>query len=157
MHSRASPHWPVLGSPAGGIGTGAGLCDFYRAGKRRRAQWGSGHSQRSFGGVRIARSVSIMDSVMALLERSASPPDTAAGRAEHVYSVAEGATSPPGIEEVASSLSSRATKVRASNCRCRQSRCLPFRAVKAPTVYQLLYLAGGCELTALATSYPTLV
>ena len=32
-----------------------------------------------------------------------------------------------------------------------------FRAVKAPTVYQLLYLAGGCELTALATAYPTLV
>ena len=99
----------------------------------------------------------MMGQVMALLERSASPPDTAAGHAEHVYSVAEGATSPPGIEEVASSLSSRATKVRASNCRCRQSRCLPFRAVKAPTVYQLLYLAGGCELTALATSYPTLV
>jgi len=33
MHSRASPLWPVLGSPVGGVGTGAGLCDFYRAGE----------------------------------------------------------------------------------------------------------------------------
>ena len=53
-----------------------------------------------------------MDPVMALLERSASPPDAAAGHAEYVYSVAEGATSAPGIEEVASSWQRSANKYR---------------------------------------------
>jgi len=54
----------------------------------------------------------MMDPVMALLERSASPLDAAAGHAEYVYSVAEGATSPPGIEEVSSSWQRSANKYR---------------------------------------------
>ena len=54
----------------------------------------------------------MMDPVMALLKRSASPLDAAAGHAEYVYSVAEGATSAPGIEEVASSWQRSANKYR---------------------------------------------
>jgi AraC-like DNA-binding protein len=41
--------------------------------------------------------------VMGLPERSASSLDTIAGHAEHVYSVAEGTTPPPGIQAVSSS------------------------------------------------------
>jgi len=40
---------------------------------------------------------------MRILERSAGSLDTVAGHAQHVYSVAEGATPPPGTEEVSSS------------------------------------------------------
>ena len=36
---KGIPLWPVLGSPVGGVDAGAGLCNFYRAGERRRAQW----------------------------------------------------------------------------------------------------------------------
>jgi transcriptional regulator of acetoin/glycerol metabolism/AraC-like DNA-binding protein len=42
-------------------------------------------------------------SVMVVSERSASSLGTVAGHAEHVYSVAEGARPPPGMEEVSSS------------------------------------------------------
>ena len=52
----------------------------------------------------------MMDPVIALLKRSATSPDTAAGHAEHVYSVAEGAASPPGLEEVSSSWQRSANK-----------------------------------------------
>jgi hypothetical protein len=54
----------------------------------------------------------MMDPVMALLERSSSPLDAAAGHAEYVYSVAEGATSAAGIEVVASSWQRSANKYR---------------------------------------------
>ena len=47
---------------------------------------------------------------MGLSERSASSLDTIAGHAEHVYSVAEGATPPPGIEAVSSSWQRSAKK-----------------------------------------------
>jgi transcriptional regulator of acetoin/glycerol metabolism len=54
----------------------------------------------------------MMDPVMAILERSPSPLDAAAGHAEYVYSIAEGATSPPGIEKVSSSWQRSANKYR---------------------------------------------
>ena len=57
----------------------------------------------------VARSVSI-DSVMASSERSASSIPTVAGHAEHVYSVAEGATPPPWMEGVSSSWQRSANK-----------------------------------------------
>ena len=47
---------------------------------------------------------------MGISERSASSLDTIAGHAEHVYSVAEGATPPPGIEAVSSSWQRSAKK-----------------------------------------------
>ena len=53
-----------------------------------------------------------MGQVMAISKRSASSLDTVAGHADHVYSVAEGATSPPGIEEVSSSWQRSANKYR---------------------------------------------
>ena len=53
-----------------------------------------------------------MGQVMAISKRSASSLHTVAGHAEHVYSVAEGATSPPGIEEVSSSWQRSANKYR---------------------------------------------
>jgi transcriptional regulator of acetoin/glycerol metabolism len=53
-----------------------------------------------------------MDHVMAISERSASSLHTLAAHAEHVYSVAEGATSAPAIEEVASSWQRSANKYR---------------------------------------------
>src|SRR5258708_10253863 len=52
----------------------------------------------------------MMDPVMAISERSASSLHTVAGHAEHVYSVAEGATPPPYIEGVSSSWQRSATK-----------------------------------------------
>jgi hypothetical protein len=45
---------------------------------------------------------------MGILDRSASSLATLARHVEHVYSVAEGAESPPGIEEVSSSWQSAA-------------------------------------------------
>src|SRR3954451_1291034 len=48
--------------------------------------------------------------VMGPSERSASSLDTIAGHAEHVYSVAEGATPPLGIEAVSSSWQRSAKK-----------------------------------------------
>jgi AraC-like DNA-binding protein len=53
-----------------------------------------------------------MGQVMAIPKRSASSLDTVAGHADHVYSVAKGATSPPGIEEVSSSWQRSANKYR---------------------------------------------
>ena len=50
------------------------------------------------------------DHVMAIPQRSASSLDTVAGHAEHVYSVAEGATPPPWIEGVSSSWQRSANK-----------------------------------------------
>ena len=50
------------------------------------------------------------DHVMAMPERSASSLHTVARHAEHVYSVAEGATPPPGIERVSSSWQRSANK-----------------------------------------------
>jgi transcriptional regulator of acetoin/glycerol metabolism len=58
----------------------------------------------------VARSVSIMGRVMAISKRSRSSRDTVAGHADHVYSVTEGATSPPGIEKVSSSWQRSANK-----------------------------------------------
>ena len=49
---------------------------------------------------------------MGLSERSASSLDTIAGHAEHVYSAAEGAMPPPGIEAVSGSWQRSATKYR---------------------------------------------
>jgi len=51
-----------------------------------------------------------MDQVMATSERSASSLHTVAGHVEHVYSVAEGATPPAGIERVSSSWQRSANK-----------------------------------------------
>ena len=51
-----------------------------------------------------------MGQVMAISKRSRSSRDTVAGHADHVYSVTEGATSPPGIEEVSSSWQRSAKK-----------------------------------------------
>jgi transcriptional regulator of acetoin/glycerol metabolism len=65
-----------------------------------------------------------MDPVMALLERSASPPDAAAGHAELVDSVAGGATSSPGIEEVATSWQRSANKYRVDPVDTRAPRIL---------------------------------
>jgi AraC-like DNA-binding protein len=45
----------------------------------------------------------MMDQVMAISERSARSPFTAAEHAERVYSIAEGATPPSGVEDVSSS------------------------------------------------------
>ena len=53
-----------------------------------------------------------MGQVMAISERSRSSLHTVAGHADHVYSVAEGATSPPGTEEVSSSWQRSANKYR---------------------------------------------
>ncbi len=53
-----------------------------------------------------------MGQVLAISERSRSSLHTVAGHADHVYSVAEGATSPPGIEEVSSSWQRSANKYR---------------------------------------------
>ena len=50
------------------------------------------------------------DHVMAIPQRSASSLDTVARHAEHVYSVAEGATPPPWIEDVSSSWQRSANK-----------------------------------------------
>jgi transcriptional regulator of acetoin/glycerol metabolism len=47
---------------------------------------------------------------MGILERLAPPIDPLAGHAEHVYSVAEGATPPPGAEQVSSSWQRSANK-----------------------------------------------
>jgi transcriptional regulator of acetoin/glycerol metabolism len=52
----------------------------------------------------------MMDQVMATSERSATSLHTLAGHAEHVYSVAEGATPPAGIERVSSSWQRSANK-----------------------------------------------
>jgi transcriptional regulator of acetoin/glycerol metabolism len=52
----------------------------------------------------------MMDHVMAISERSASSLHTVGGHAEHVYSVAEGATPPAGIERVSSSWQRSANK-----------------------------------------------
>jgi hypothetical protein len=49
--------------PRWGNRHGGGTVRFYRAGERRRAQWRQ-CSQRSCGGVRVARSVSMMDPAM---------------------------------------------------------------------------------------------
>src|ERR1700722_15253992 len=73
------PFGPFLDPPFGDWPGDGTVRDFYRA--------GNGHSQRSCGGVRVARSVSMMDQVMELLKRSASPPDIAAEHAEYVFSV----------------------------------------------------------------------
>src|SRR5258708_3644902 len=64
----------------------------------------------SAGGTPAARSVSMMDQVMAISERSARSPITAAGHAERVYSIAEGATPPSGVEDVSSSWQRSANK-----------------------------------------------
>jgi transcriptional regulator of acetoin/glycerol metabolism len=53
-----------------------------------------------------------MGQVMAISKRSRSSLHTVAGHADHVYSVTEGATSPPGIEEVSSSWQRSANKYR---------------------------------------------
>jgi transcriptional regulator of acetoin/glycerol metabolism len=53
-----------------------------------------------------------MGQVMAISERSRCSLDSVAGHADHVCSVAEGATPPPGIEEVASSWQRSANKYR---------------------------------------------
>jgi transcriptional regulator of acetoin/glycerol metabolism len=53
-----------------------------------------------------------MGQVVAISKRSKSSLDTVAGHADHVYSVAEGATSPPGTEEVSSSWQRSANKYR---------------------------------------------
>src|SRR5258708_19207225 len=52
----------------------------------------------------------MMDHVMAISERSASSLHAVAGHAEHVYSVAEGATPPPWIEGVSTSWQRSANK-----------------------------------------------
>jgi len=52
----------------------------------------------------------MMDQVMAILRRSASSLHTVGGHAEHVYSVAEGATPPPRMEDVSSSWRRSANK-----------------------------------------------
>ncbi len=52
----------------------------------------------------------MMDQVMAISERSARSPITAAGHAERVYSIAEGATPPSGVEDVSSSWQRSANK-----------------------------------------------
>jgi AraC-like DNA-binding protein len=52
----------------------------------------------------------MMDQVMAIPERSARTPITAAGHAERVYSIAEGATPPSGVEDVSSSWQRSANK-----------------------------------------------
>src|SRR5258707_2600904 len=52
----------------------------------------------------------MMDHVMAISERSASSLHTVGGHADHVYSVAEGATPPAGIERVSSSWQRSANK-----------------------------------------------
>ena len=52
----------------------------------------------------------MMDRMMAISERSARSPVTAAGHAERVYSIAEGATPPSGVEEVSSSWQRSANK-----------------------------------------------
>jgi AraC-like DNA-binding protein len=52
----------------------------------------------------------MMDQVMAISERSARPPVTAAGHAERVYSIAEGATPPSGVEDVSTSWQRSANK-----------------------------------------------
>jgi transcriptional regulator of acetoin/glycerol metabolism len=52
----------------------------------------------------------MMDHVIAISERSASSLHTVAGHAEHVYSVAEGATPPPWIDDVSSSWQRSANK-----------------------------------------------
>ena len=53
-----------------------------------------------------------MGQVTAISKRSRSSLDAAGGHVDHVYSVAEGATSPPGIEEVSSSWQRSANKYR---------------------------------------------
>jgi AraC-like DNA-binding protein len=52
----------------------------------------------------------MMDQVMAISERSARSPVTAAGHAERVYSIAEGATPPSGVEDVSGSWQRSANK-----------------------------------------------
>jgi hypothetical protein len=65
------PLCPVLGSLRWGIGMEAGLCHSIGPVEGSGCSGGSGHSQRSCGGVRVGRSVSMVDPVTALLERSA--------------------------------------------------------------------------------------
>jgi AraC-like DNA-binding protein len=52
----------------------------------------------------------MMDRMVAISERSAISPVTAAGHAERVYSIAEGATPPSGVEDVSSSWQRSANK-----------------------------------------------
>lgn len=52
----------------------------------------------------------MMDRVMAISERSVRSPMSAAGHAERVYSIAEGATPPSGVEDVSSSWQRSASK-----------------------------------------------
>jgi len=52
----------------------------------------------------------MMNQVMATSERSASLLDTAAGHAEHVYSIAEGTAPPSGVEDVSASWQRSANK-----------------------------------------------
>src|SRR5712672_676357 len=92
--SRMLPR-SILRSPVGGMDPGA-------------PQWHL--SPRQWKGRPVARSVSMMDQVMAIPERSARSPVTAAAHAERVYSIAEGATPPSGVEDVSSSWQRSANK-----------------------------------------------
>src|SRR5712671_550253 len=85
--SRMLPR-SILRSPVGGMDPGA-------------PQWH--RSPRQQERRPAARSVSMMDQVMAIPERSVRSPVTAAAHAERVYSIAEGATPPSGVEDVSSS------------------------------------------------------
>src|SRR5712671_6629851 len=92
--SRMLPR-SILRSPVGGMDPGA-------------PQWHL--SPRQWKGRPVARSVSMMDQVMAIPERSVRSPVTAAAHAERVYSIAEGATPPSGVEDVSSSWQRSANK-----------------------------------------------
>jgi AraC-like DNA-binding protein len=85
------------------------------------------------------------DTVMALLQRSASPLDATAGHADHVYSVAEGATSLPGAEEVSSSWQRSANKYRVDPVDAQAPRILTpgeLRDFREP-LDKLIYCAQG--------------
>jgi hypothetical protein len=65
--------------------------------RARRSAW----HRREPNGTRSPTSVSIMDEgVMGVSERSSASLGTFAGHAQHVCSVAEGASPLPGIEEI---------------------------------------------------------
>src|SRR5882724_1229824 len=71
-----------------------------------------------------------MDQVMATSERPASSLHTVAGHVEHVYSVAEGATPPAGIERVSSSWQRSANKYAVDPVDSRAPRILTLGELK---------------------------
>ena len=93
---RAKGFSPPLDPPLGARRGGAERAIFWWGERKSRARGSSGSVRRP-SRERAVTSVSLMDHVMALLERSASPVGAAAGHAEYVYSFVDGATSPLGI------------------------------------------------------------